>query len=101
MLGLERAKAKMLGTALLAPMLLVLVGVLLDYVTIVAGLGLGYCEASPSYCPLKALFILTAVTVMLTHALPDKRPWTFVAKGPAILPYLAALNNMLVMLAVL
>jgi len=80
------------------PFLISLGGVLSDYVTTMIGLGLGFYETHPNYHPVWALLIFWSAIAILVLTLPKKRLWTIGINGLALMSYLGAVNNTLVIL---
>lgn len=78
-------------------LLLASVGVVSDYATTVTGLCLGFCETNPHYSPVWAFLFFAWATAILFMALPRKIR-KLGATGLALSPYLAAANNILVIL---
>jgi len=86
--------------ATLMPFLISLGGIMLDYWITTIGLGMGFVEVNPEYHPLKALAILWSAITMLTVASPKTRVWRIGINALALLPYLGAINNTLVILGI-
>jgi len=86
--------------ATLMPFLISLGGILLDYWTTTIGLSMGFVEVNPEYHPLKALAIFWSAITMLTVASPKTRVWRIGINALALLPYLGAINNTLVILGI-
>jgi len=84
----------------LLPFILSLGGVLSDYLTTTIGLGLGFYETHPAYHPLNALVVFWGIITVLTLLLPRERLWTMSINGIAVVSYLGAVNNSLVILGV-
>jgi len=82
------------------PFVLSLGGVLSDYMTTVIGLSLGFCESHPHYHPIFALLIFWGVITSLTLTVPKRNPWKLCPYGFALVSYLGAVNNLLVILGV-
>jgi hypothetical protein len=80
------------------PFLLSLSGVLLDYLTTIIGLSLGFYETHSAYHPLKALFIFWGAITLLVLLLPKERIWKISINGLALISYLGFVNNTLVIL---
>ena len=78
-------------------LLLVLAGTLFDYATTVTGLSLGLSESNPQYSPIWAFLFFAWAIALLFVALPRKIR-KLGAIGLALSPYLAAANNVLVIL---
>lgn len=84
----------------LTPFLISLSGILLDYWTTTIGLSMGFVETHPEYHPLKALAIFWGAITILTAILPKTKMWRLSINLLATLPYLGAINNMLVILGI-
>jgi len=84
----------------LMPFLISLSGILLDYWTTTIGLNMGFVETHPEYHPLKALAIFWSAITILTATLPKTKIWRLSVNFLATLPYLGAINNILVILGV-
>jgi len=80
------------------PFLLALGGVISDYITTTIGLSMGFYETHLAYNPLWALLIFWGAIALLVLALPRKKPWTLGINGLALISYLGAVNNTLVIL---
>ena len=78
------------------PFMLSLGGVLSDFITTTIGLGLGFYETHPNYHPLSALLIFWGVIAILVLLLPKERPWRLSINTIAMISYLGAVNNTLV-----
>ena len=85
------------------PFLLVLGGVLSDYLTTTLGqnMSMGLREINPQYDPLWALLVFWGAISILMLTLPKERPWHLAANGLALASYLGAANNTLVILGLL
>ncbi|MBS7639795.1 MAG: hypothetical protein QW804_05545 [Candidatus Bathyarchaeia archaeon] len=81
---------------ILMPFLISLGGILLDYWTTSIGLSMGFIEIHPEYHPLKALAIFWSAITVLVATLPRTRFWRMSINALAALPYLGAINNVLV-----
>jgi len=84
----------------LLPFLLTLGGVFSDYITTNIGLGLGYYESQPNYHPLLALLVFWGITTILVLLLPKERSWRISINTLMLTSYVAAANNMLVILGI-
>jgi len=82
------------------PFILSFGGILLDYLTTIMGLSLGFYETHPNYHPLLALLIFWSAIAILVLALPKEKPWKLSVNAIALISYLGAVNNMLVILGV-
>jgi len=82
------------------PFLLALGGVVSDFAT--TKIALNYCtglrETHIQYSPVLALFIFWTAITVLTLALPRKKPWSLGISGLALMSYIGAINNTLVIL---
>lgn len=80
------------------PFMLSLGGVLSDYITTTIGLAQGFHETHPNYHPLFALLVFWGVIAILALLLPKERPWRLSINTVALISYLGAVNNTLVIL---
>jgi len=75
-----------------------------NYVEVIAtttiGLSMGFVETHPQYHPFKALAIFWGAITVLTVTLPKTRIWRIGINALALLPYLGAINNTLVILGI-
>jgi len=80
------------------PFLIALGGVLSDYVTTTYGLNFctGLYETHPQYSPVWAILIFWGSLAILTIALPRRKPWILSINSIALISYLGAINNILV-----
>jgi len=85
---------------LVMPFLISLFGVATDYLTTIAGLGLGFYETHSKYHPALALAIFWGALIVLTLTLPKKRTWEVSKNVLASASFLGAVNNTLVMLGI-
>lgn len=77
-----------------------LLGVVSDWITTQAGLGMGYYETHLSYSPFFAIAIFWYAMVFLLMAMPRGRKWDAAICFLASWSFLGALNNALVMMGV-
>jgi hypothetical protein len=82
------------------PLLLLIGGVASDYITTLIGLGRGFYETHAQYHPLWASLFFGGAFVLLALTMPRKKPWSLGVYGLAIVSYLGAVNNLLVILGV-
>jgi len=77
------------------PFILVLWGVISDYITSTIGLNFyaDLYETQLHYNPIYALFVFWTAIIILTLTLPRKKPWTLGISGFALLAYIGAINN--------
>lgn len=80
-----------------APFILSMSGVLFDYLTTTIGLNLGLQESCPGYHPLKALFVFWGIITSLSLVLPREKKWEIGINAIALLSYVGAVNNLLVL----
>jgi hypothetical protein len=92
---LQRSEVKTL-----APFLISLTGVTLDYLTTTIGQGLGFHETHAQYQPSIALAIFWGALTLLTIALPKERKWSISKNILASASLLGCVNNTLVILGV-
>ena len=84
------------------PFLIALGGVLADYVTTTYALNFctGIYETHPQYSPVWAILVFWGSLAILTIALPRRKPWNLSINSIALISYLGAINNILVILGV-
>jgi hypothetical protein len=82
------------------PFLLALGGVISDFTTTTIALNFctGLHETHVQYNPVWALLIFWMAIAALTLTLPRKKPWSIGINGLALVSYIGAINNILVML---
>jgi len=85
------------------PFLLVLGGVLSDHATTTIGLrmNLSLREINPQYDPLWAVLVFWGAISLLMLTLPKERLRSLAANGMALVSYVGAANNTLVILGLL
>ena len=82
------------------PFLVSLCGVVSDYITTRIGLSLGFYETHPQYHPVLALLIFWGAITLLTATMPKKKIWMSAVYGLAVVSFLGAINNTLVILGI-
>ncbi len=75
-------------------------GIILDYMTTTIGLGMGFYETHPAYSPLNALVIFWSAIGFLLFVLPKEKTWRASINLVAVMSYLGAFNNTLVIMGV-
>ena len=82
------------------PFLLAFGGVVSDFATTTIALNFctGLFETHINYSPLWALAIFWTAIAVLTLTLPRKKPWSLGIGGLALMSYIGAINNTLVIL---
>jgi len=82
------------------PFLLALGGVISDFATTMIALNFctGLHETHIQYSPIWALMIFWTAIAILTLTLPRKKPWSIGINGLALMSYIGAINNTLVIL---
>lgn len=82
----------------LFPFIISLIGIIMDYLTSVVGLSLGFVERHPNYSPINALIIFWGSITLLKKTLPKGRFWQLSIDIISLAPYLGMINNLLVIL---
>jgi len=82
------------------PLLLLIGGIASDYFTTLVGLSRGFYEMHAQYHPLWALLFFGSAFVLLALTMPRKKPWSLGIYGLAIVSYLGAVNNVLVIFGI-
>ena len=100
MYGKYGLKRRMMTKKWIAPFLISLCGILLDYTTTFYALNFHTCfyETHPQYNPVWALLIFWSAITLLTLTLPKKKPWNLCIIGLASASFIGAINNLLVLL---
>jgi hypothetical protein len=98
-LDLERMKKIYFGSWTI-PFVLALAGIILDYVTTIVGLSMGFYETNPQYNPVWALICFWGSLTVLTLSLPREKPWRLAKYGLALASYAGFVNNVLVIMGV-
>jgi hypothetical protein len=81
------------------PFLLVIGGIVSDYLTSHVGLSMGFYEVHPQYHPLWGFTVFFSVITVLTVLLPRHKLGRFSTIGVALLSYLGTINNTLLILS--
>ena len=75
-------------------------GIVLDYMSTTIGLGMGFYETHPTYSPFNALIIFWSAITFLVFVLPKEKTWRASINLVAVMSYLGAFNNTLVIMGV-
>jgi len=82
------------------PFFMALGGIILDFISTVIGLGMGFCESNSQYNPVWALIVYVGAIMILYLTCSQSKFWKLGAYIVALTSYIGVINNTLTIFGV-